>query len=114
MKMKKFIVTILALTALGASAHGHAYNGLSGNQGLIIGGALGWVVGRSMPPQQVIVQPGQYQIISIPMYPNMTAPRVYNLGAPPYPGARAVYEERWQFEPTCNCQVKVFNQIGWN
>ena len=112
--MKKIIVALLALSALGASAHGHAYNGLSGNQGLLIGGAIGWVVGRSMPPQQVIVQPGQYQIISIPMYPNMTAPRVYQLAPSDNPAlVTPVYEEKWQYEPTCQCQVKVYNQIGW-
>lgn len=113
--MKKLIVGLLALSALSVSAHGHAYNGLSGNQGLVIGGALGWVIGRSMPPQQVIIQPGQYQIINIPLQPSLTTPRVYQLPPSDNPALRnPVYEEKWQFEPSCQCQVKVYNQIGWN
>ena len=75
-------------------AHAHAQSGLSGTQGLVLGGALGFVTGRLMAPQAVIIQPGNYQIISIPMVPNLTAPRVYNLrGGPPHPDARPLYQE---------------------
>ena len=110
MKKILIVVSILLCTSIPARAHG---DGLSVGQGLFIGSALGWVIGRSMPPQQVIVSPGEYNIVRIPIQPNLTAPRVYSLPNPPYYGASAIYEERWQFEPTCQCQVKIYNQIGW-
>lgn len=111
--MKKVIVGLLMAVSVALPVHAHGYNGLSGNQGLVIGGALGWVIGRSLPPQQIIVQPGQYQIINIPLQPSMTAPRVYQLPPTDNPAFRPVYEERWQYEPSCQCQVKIYNQIGW-
>lgn len=116
--MKK-ILTVFALVALSTSAvanHGHhGHHGHSGNAWiapLVIGG----IIGYSMTPRQEqapIVQYGNPQVY-IPVQPQLTQPRVYNLGyAPPFPGARPFYQESWQFEPTCQCQVKVYNQIGW-
>lgn len=112
--MKKFICGIIVAMSIAVPAHAHGpYGGLSGTQGLLLGGAIGWVVGRSAPPQQIIIQPNDYNIVRIPLEPQLTAPRVYSLPNAPYPGAAPVYEERWQYEPSCQCQVKIFNQIGW-
>lgn len=110
--MKKLLVVLLTLLSVSIPARAHG-DGLSGGQGLFIGSALGWVIGRSMPPQQVIIAPGDYNIIRIPIQPNLTAPRVYTLPNPPYYGAQPLFQESWQYEPTCQCQVKIINQIGW-
>lgn len=107
---KSMLLLILLVTVIPAKAHS---DGLSGGQWGFIGGALGYVIGRSTVPQQVIIQPGGYDVIRIPMYPNLTAPRYYRLPDPPYYGAAPIFEERWEYEPSCQCQVKVHNQIGW-
>lgn len=103
--MKKFIAA-LALVSTTAFAGPHHYtphhsHGGSGSiwAPLIIGGVIGWSMSQSQKPAD-------------PMYNN--SPRVYNIPtAPPYAGATPIYQQRNQWEPTCNCYVIVYAQIGW-
>ena len=81
--------------------------------GGLIGGAIGYVLGKSADPDVVVVQHG-YPQVWIPLQPRMTSPRVYPL--PPSTDPRfqtPIWEERLQFEPSCNCYIKIYNQIGW-
>ena len=98
--MKK-LIALLAIVSTNAFAHG--YGGWYGNGGsvlvpMIIGGAIGWTLSQNQRPPNV--------------YNN--TPRVYNINtAPPYPGATPVYQQRTQWEPSCNCYIVVYAQIGW-
>lgn len=120
--MKKFLAAV-SLVALSASAiadggrHNHNQHHGGNANAWIAPLVIGGIIGYSMTPRQEqapIVQYGGYPQVYVPVQPQLTQPRVYNLGyPPPFPGARPFYQEIWQFEPTCQCQVKVYNQIGW-
>lgn len=110
--MKKSLSVFMIMIGIVFSARAHSDDWSNGQWG-VIGGAIGYVIGRSQVPQQVIIQPSSYGVIHTPVYPNWSAPRYYRLPDPPYIGVAPLFEEHWQYEPYCQCQVKVFNQIGW-
>lgn len=101
--MKKLIAILsLVVASTGVSAHGyHHHHGHGWGMGgaimpLVIGGVIGWGISQSQKP----------------VYDN--TPKVYNINtAPPYPGATPIYQQRSQWEPSCNCYVVVYAQIGW-
>lgn len=111
--MKKFIIALalVASTTAFANGHGHyhpSYNG-SGEYiaPLIIGGIIGYGMSQSQRQSEtIIIQQPQ------PVYNNPQ--RVYNMTTPPpYLGATPIYQQRNQWEPSCNCYVVVYAQIGW-
>ena len=112
--MKKILVALtIALMTLPAFADRGHHGGGGWAGPLVLGGIIGYALSPKHEPQ-VIVQHGNYPQVWIPVQPQLTQPRVYNLGyPPPFPGARPMYQESWQFEPSCQCQVKIYNQIGW-
>lgn len=118
--MKKFIalLALVSTTAFAAGGHGsHGSHGYySGHYSgsniwapLIIGGIIGYGMNQNQrQPDTVIIQ----QAPQPPVYIN--TPKVYNIGTPPpYEGATPLYQQRSQWEPSCNCYVTVYAQIGW-
>ena len=106
--MKKLIVALMISAGICAPAQANDPWAAG-----LLGGLLGYTLGRSASPDVVVVQSG-YPQVWVPLQPRMTSPRVYRL--PPSPDPRyqiPLWEERLQYEPSCNCYVKVFNQIGW-
>lgn len=70
-------------------------------------GILSGIVLTQIFRQPVQVQP-QPILIPQPLERPSIQPRIYSLPQP-----RPVYEERIQWEPSCNCYTRVYNQIGW-
>ena len=98
--MKKFLASLSILAASTAYAgppHHHHHGHIGGHNiwPLVIGGTIGYVIGRQTQP----------------VYNNY--PQVYNLPQVPNYGATPIYERRTQWDPNCNCYVVVYNQIGW-
>jgi hypothetical protein len=98
--MKKFLASLSILAASTAYAgppHHHHHGHVGGHNiwPLVIGGTIGYVIGRQTQP----------------VYNNY--PQVYNLPQVPNYGATPIYERRTQWDPNCNCYVVVYNQIGW-
>jgi hypothetical protein len=95
--MKKLLasLSILAASAVHAGPHNHGHIGGHNVWPLVIGGTIGYVIGRQTQP----------------VYNNY--PPVYNLPHAPRYGATPIYERRTQWDPNCNCYVVVYNQIGW-
>lgn len=106
--MTKLLAALLL--TIGVSVPAHATDPWTAG---VIGGMLGYTLGRSTSPDVVVVQPG-YPQVWIPLQPRMTSPRVYALPPSTDPRfQRPIWEERLQFEPSCNCYIKIYNQIGW-
>lgn len=106
--MTKLLATLLL--SIGVSTSALANDAWTAG---IIGGAIGYVIGKSASPDVVVVQSG-YPQVWIPLQPRMTSPRVYPLPPSTDPRfQRPIWEERLQFEPSCNCYIKIYNQIGW-
>jgi hypothetical protein len=109
--MKKLIVllALVSTTAFAGGGHGgHHYGGSNIWAPLIIGGVIGYGMSQNQrQPEPVIIQQAPQ-----PVYIN--TPKVYNMESPPpYRGATPLYQQRSQWEPSCNCYVVVYAQIGW-
>jgi hypothetical protein len=109
--MKKFIA-LLALVSTTAFANGYRHHGHNSSNiwvPLIIGGVIGYGMNQNQrQPEPIVIQ----QLPQPPVYIN--TPKVYNLGSPPpYQGATPLYQQRSQWEPSCNCYIVVYAQIGW-
>ena len=109
--MKKFIA-ILALISTTTFAnpyygHGHSHHSSSNIWApLIIGGVIGYGISQNQRQSEPII------VQQAPVYIN--TPKVYNIPTPPpYQGATPLYQQRSQWEPSCNCYVTVYAQIGW-
>lgn len=96
--MKKLLAIALLATSISANAQ-HYYHGYAGSiMPMLIGGAIGYVVGQNQnKPVQIIQQPGI--IYQTPVYSN--------------PPMRPVYQEVLVFSQDCNCYEKQYRQIGW-
>lgn len=110
--MKKFIAALaLVSTTAFAGPHGHYYpshsHGGSILAPLIIGGIIGYGMSQNQRSSETVIIQSQP-----PVYNNTT--RMYNMTTPPpYQGATPIYQQRNQWEPSCNCYIVVYAQIGW-
>ena len=98
--MKKLIASLaLVSTSVFAQHHHSPHIGGYGVWPLLIGGTIGYVIGKQNQPAPVYSPP--------PVYNN--TPPVYNLPRTPQP----IYERRTQYDFDCQCYREIYVQIGW-
>lgn len=114
--MKKTIAAVMMVVASQAHAWGDREQG-------IVTGIAGTLLFQhiTQPRPQPQYGYGQPPVVVGSAPPIVVAPppppvgRIYNLPRQGlYPPGRPVYEERVQWDITCNCYVRYLNQIGWD
>jgi hypothetical protein len=112
--MKKLIPIVMMVAASQAHAWGDREQGIvTGIAGTLLFQHV--MQPRTQPvqaqPPIIIGQPAPPVVIAQPAPPTA---RVYNLPRQGLYSGRPVYEERMQWEYSCNCYIRVLNQIGWD